>query len=247
MPMPTTPHSPRRHRDHAALLVLLATAACDVPDFEGAQIQSPPPVFYIQNDAYQQRRMFPDLEVLDHKAWVETSWGFFSGIYINGHPGVLTLEEVERAKAERDESEPRPVTYGDIETLTIDGRTAWGWGEMLSTPEKGIQFVAYRAVIPYDTISYSVEFYGGEPGLKGQPDSLRTIVMSFAVGKTRWNTPLIMIVGGLLLFVVAMLQSRSQARKRRHQSIVLKKIEKKKEEGDADPPGRAPPPHATGE
>ena len=69
------------------LALLLGVGACDVPAFEGPRIQSPPPAFYMQPDAYQNRRMFPDLETVSHEAWVETSWGFFSGIYVTvGYP-----------------------------------------------------------------------------------------------------------------------------------------------------------------
>lgn len=51
------------------LALLLGPAACDIPGFDGPQVQGPPPVFYMQPEAYQQRRLFPDQELVFHTAW----------------------------------------------------------------------------------------------------------------------------------------------------------------------------------
>ena len=212
------------------LALLLGSAACDVPNFEGPQIQTPPPAFFIQNEAYQQRRMFPELEIVSHDAWVETSWGFFSGIYINGHDGALTEEDARSAWEASLVAADEGVIVENVETLTIDGRSAWGWSERLQTPELGLVWVAYRAMIPYDTITYAVEFHGGEPGLKRQPDTLRTIVASFAVGQTTWNLPLIAVFVGMSLFMINALITRSKKRAARLQSIHFVTIKKDDEE-----------------
>ncbi|MFQ5535962.1 MAG: hypothetical protein ACE5GJ_00800 [Gemmatimonadota bacterium] len=239
--------------------LLLGAAGCEVPEFQGPQIQSPPPAFTMNDEAAQNRRMFPERPVSLHHAWVEASWGNFSGIYINAHPGVLTRAHVEEAQQEiarlpmdrRDQIRD----LGPVEELTVDGRTAYGWSEKIRSPSKGLEWVAYRAVIPYDTVSYAVEFISGEPGLKNRPDSLRTIVASFAVGKTTYNMPLILIAAGVLLLLLNYLRGRARARATRHASINLVQIPKKEEEGadgagaalrtrsDAIPrPGGSPPP-----
>ena len=229
----------------AALILTVALSACDPPRFEGPEIQSPPPAFYLQPEAYQARRMFPNLEIVHHGAWVETSSGLFSGIYINGHAGVLTEDDAYAAQDSARAVADRDITFGGVEVLTIDGRRAWGWAERLETPQLGIDWVAYRAVIPYDKITYAVEFYGNEPGLKrAAPDTLRTIVASFAVGKTVWDWPLILALMGATVLAVSVARSRARARAMRLQSISLRKISKEEDkEGEAaaggDGPGQA--------
>ena len=233
-PVPT----PRAFRSQRliVLTLLLGVAACDVPAFEGPQIQSPPPAFFIQNEAYQNRRMFRDHEIVSHDAWVETSWGFFSGIYINGHRGVLTEGDVRAAQEAALAAAVSGVIIENVEPLTIDGRDAWGWAERLQTRELGLSWIRYRAMVPYDTISYAIDFHGGEPELKGRPDTLRVIVASFAIGQTTRDLPLLAILGGMTLFLVAALQRRSQARATRLQGIRFVKIKKDNEkESDEGP------------
>jgi hypothetical protein len=65
-------------------------------------------------------------------------------------------------------------------------------------------------VAPYDSVAYAVEFFAGDPGLKGAGDTLQVILSSFALGKTEWNFPLIAIFAGMTLFMVSVLRSRSQ-------------------------------------
>jgi hypothetical protein len=171
--------------------------------------------------------MFPDLDIVHHGAWVETASGLFSGIYVNGHPGVLTEDDVYAALEAGRLVAEADVTFGGIEPLTIDGRRGWGWTERLETPELGVDWVAYRAVVPYDTISYAIEFYGNDPGLKRTaPDTLRTIVTSFAVGELKWNWPLILILSGITVLMVGMAKNRTRARSLRLQSITLRQVKK---------------------
>jgi hypothetical protein len=227
VPTPRT-FAPKRF---TALALLLGSAACEVPNFEGPQIQSPPPAFFMQPEAYQERRMLPDLEITSHDAWVETSAGFFSGIYINSHAGVLTEEDAYSAWEASVVAAGEDVTVENLETLTIDGRDAWGWAEGLQAPVLGLAWIKYRAMVPYDTITYAIEFYGGEPGLKQMPDTLKTIVASFAVGKTTWNLPLIAVFVGMTLFMINALMKRSKEKATRLQSINFVTI-KKDEEGE---------------
>jgi len=206
--------------------LLLALAACDLPNFDGPQIQSPPPAFFLQREAFQQQRMFPYRDIAYHDAWVETSDGRFSAIYINGHAGVLTEDDVYAAQDSAKKWAQTPITFDPIERLTIDGREAWGWAERLQTPALGIAWVAFRAIVPYDTITYVIEMHGGEPGLKSKPDSLRVIVSSFAVGETAWDFPLIAIMAGALLILINLLRNRAAERAVRLQGISLRQISK---------------------
>lgn len=246
---PTTPSA------RLLLFVALATigaSACDVPKFTGPQIQSPPPAFTMNPEASEQRPMFPDLPILHHDAWVEASGGNFSGIYINGHPGVLGSAEVEAARqAAMSAAFGQRAEFGEIEPLQVDGRTAWGWGEMWRLENGGLQYVVFRAAVPYDTITYAVDFITGDPGLKIRPDSLRTIVASFAVGRIRWNVPLILVAAGVVLLLAGVARSRARARAERHARIPLPKIPKKEPGATApmgpkapSPPGARPAPPA---
>jgi hypothetical protein len=211
-------------------VLLLAPSACDTPDFPGPQIQSPPPAFFLQNEAYQQRRMFPEHEIVYHDAWVETSDGRFSAIYINGHLGVLTEDDVYEAQEAAQRAAQTPITFDPIERLTIDGREAWGWAERLETLERGTTWVAFRAIVPYDTLTYAIEMHRGETGLKSRPDSLRVIVSSFAAGKTTWNIPLIAIIAGSLPALINLMRNRAAKRALRLQSISLKQTPKEERE-----------------
>ena len=214
-PMPTTPAS----HDSGAMTAIKQTAgsqvglpllllsiallasACDVPRFQGPQVQAPPEGFLRKSDVLQDRRMFPDRPTIHFDAWIETEWGEFTGIYINGHAGTTTLEEVVEARAWAMENPPdHPMAYGDIETVSIDGRTGWAWMEMWR--ENGLHEVRYHAAVPYDTITYTVDFTTGDPKFKIRPDSIRTIVSSFAVGRTEWKWRLLAlstVVGVLVL------------------------------------------------
>jgi len=158
--------------------------------------------------------------------------GGVSVIYVNGHPGALTVDDVVTAQEGVRSNTVDPDTkFGAIEALTIDGRDAWGWEERVESTRRGLVDVAYRAVIPYDTITFAIEFVSGEPKWKAvSPDSLRTIVSSFAIGKTTWNLPLIGMLMGVVLLAGSLLRTRARERDQRLRSINL--VTFKKEEDD---------------
>jgi len=214
----------------ATLLVLplMGVGGCRVPEFQGPQIQRPPPAFTLNSATYQDRRMFPDREIVHHDAWVEASWGNFSGIYINGHPGALTREDVEAARSESIRAAVgRAAEFGEVEGITIDGREAWGWGESWRRDDGGLDFVVFRAAVPYDTLTYAIDFLTGDPGLKIRPDSLRTIVASFAVGRTTWSLPLLALGAGVFLLLVRVMRGRARARREATRRMTLIRVPKK--------------------
>lgn len=223
-------HHLRRLLMPVVLPTLLTASACEIPRFEGPQIQNPPPAFTMKDDVYQQRRMFNDQAIVHHSAWVEASYGNFSGIYINGHAGVMGSGEVEAARsAAIDAARGALAEFGELERLTVDGRTAWGWGETWRLPNGGLQYVTFRVAVPYDTITYAIDLVTGDPGMKSRPDSLRRVAASFAIGKTRWNLPLIAVVAGLALFAGGAARSRARARAEATRRITLVKVPKKEE------------------
>ena len=230
------------------LMALVPLSACTLPRFEGPQIQNPPAGFLIQDETFLQRRMFPDLDVDFHTAWVHTDFSGVSVIYVNRHPRRLTLDDVLVARSGVEAAVTDPDTrFGPIEALTIDGREAWGWEERVESERRGLEDVAYRAVIPYDSATYAIEFVSGEPSLKiASPDTLRTVISSFGIGRTTWNFPLIAMISGALLLLVSVQRSRHQERRTRHRSINLVKIKKEEEaEGGASAPA-APGADVTG-
>ncbi len=223
----------------AALLpALLSTSACEIPRFEGPQIQSPPPGFLLQPEGYLQRRMFPEREIPFHTTWVRTDVSGVSVIYVNGHPGALTVDDVLTAQeGVRAHTVDPDTKFGAIEALTIDGRDAWGWEERVESTRRGLVDVAYRAVIPYDTITFAIEFISGDPNWKAvSPDSLRTIISSFAIGKTTLNLPVIGILAGAMLLAFNVLRTRARERDQRLRSINLVTIKKEQEEEEPGPP-----------
>jgi hypothetical protein len=214
---------------------------CQVPKFQGPQIQNPPEAFTIKNDLSQARRMFPERDVLYHAAWVEASWGHFSGIYINGHPGTTQIQDVEDARlAAIDAAREERVEFGALEEIVVDGRPAWGWGEVWRLPNDGVRYAVFRAAVPYDTVTYAVDFRTGDPIVKFRPDSLRTVVASFAIGKTEWNYPLIAILAGVVLLVGARLRARARARVERLRQITLVQVPKRDGERHRMPPPSVP-------
>jgi hypothetical protein len=225
----------------AFTVALIVLAGCELPNFKGPQIQDPPQGFLKQPDVYMQRRMFPELEVVHHDGWVSTAFGHVSKIVINGHPGVLTRADVASAQDGARAAAVHPVTFGSIMQYTIDDRPAWGWSDRLETPEKGLEWIAFHVIIPYDTITYAIDLDSGDPYFKGVPDTLVTIAHTFAVGKTTWNIPVLVFLGLAVVFLVSFLRKRAERRQERLQSIHFVKIEKedkkeKEEEGESDAP-----------
>jgi hypothetical protein len=221
------------------LLILLGAAACDVPNFEGPQLQDPPEGYLLRPDPSQAHAMFAYLPAVYHDAWVQ-SLPPYSTIKINGFAGTLTLEDVLAAQDSlRARGGDPELSFGTVEPLSIDGREAWGWEERIETATRGIPWVGYRVMVPYDTISYSIEVSTEDPLLKADaPESIKAIVSTFAVGETVWNLPLLALGMGLLLFAVHMAREKSKAKAARLQSINLVKIKKKvtpEEEGEAAP------------
>lgn len=233
----TIPPASRSFLASASVTLIPLVTACSVPEFQGPQIQEPPPAFTMNASTHQERRMFPDRDVVHHDAWVEASWGNFSGIYINGHPGVIARSDVVEAREEAIQAATgRRAEFGEIEEILLDGRTAWGWGENWREDNGGLEFVVFRAAVPYDTISYAIDFLTGDPGLKSRPDSLRTVVASFAIGRTTFNVPLLAIGAGATLLLVSMQRKRARARAEATRRMTLIKMPVKAEdEGPTDP------------
>lgn len=223
------------------LLAFVLLAGCDIPRFPGPQIQEPPPNFTRQPETSPTRRTFPDRDVSFHTAWVHTDLGGVSVIYIDGHPGVLGVEDVLAARDGAMAAEPdEDAVFGEVEALTVDGREAWGWYERIESSRRGLVEVTYRAVIPYDSVTYAIEFVSGEPTLKrASPDTLRDVISTFAIGRTTYDIPVILVVLGGIVFVASVLRSRSKQKVDRLRSINLVTIRKEEDDETGPEPEEA--------
>lgn len=216
--------------------LLVTVAACDVPRFQGPEIQEPPPGFLRQPDTPAKRDLFPEHEPTSHTAWVHTDFGGVSVISVDGYATAFTLDDVMAAReaAEAAESDPDAI-FDQVEAIRIDDRDGWGWYERVESNRRGREQVTYTAVVPYDSVSYAIEFVSGEPSLKrAAPDTLRQVVRTFAIGRTTYNIPLIAIVLGGVLLLVSALRARSRERADRLRSINLVTIPTGKEGGEPD-------------
>lgn len=224
----------RRQLNAVLASTLLALSACEIPRFEGPQIQEPPVGFRLQPESAEQARLFPGRELTFHSTWVHTDMSGVSLIHVNGHPGALTIEDVIAGfDAVRTLRQDPDLAYGEIEALRIDGRDGWGWAERIQSPSRGLVEVSYRAVIPYDTVTYAIEFFSGEPMWKQYaPDTLKAVIGTFAVGETTLNVPLIAMVVGAVLLLVSVLRARANERKTRLRSINLVQFKKPDEDED---------------
>lgn len=215
---------------------LVTVAACDVPRFQGPEIQEPPPDFTRQPDTPAKRDLFPEHEPTFHTAWVHTDLGGVSVISIDGYATAFTLDDVMAAReaAEAAERDPDAI-YEDVEAVRIDHRDGWGWYDRVESNRRGREQVTYTAVVPYDSVSYAIEFVSGESSLqRAAPDTLRQVVGTFAIGRTTYNIPLIAVVLGAMLLLVGVLRARSRERADRLRSINLVTIETVEEGGELD-------------
>jgi hypothetical protein len=109
--------------------------------------------------------------------------------------------------------------------------------------DNGLREITFRTVIPYDTITYVVEFLAGNPLFKSNPDTMRAIVVTFGIGEIEWNMPLIAVgvLAGLLLL------TRVGTRSKPSQNYTLFTLPVDEEEGGREKgagaqPTSGPPP-----
>ena len=146
--------------------------------------------------------MFLDRDHLRQSAW----WSGVgdddenSTIFLTTYAGASTQDEI---RAARDLHEDRfgYAAYSGLEFLRVDGRDAWGWTETQTRDDGRVARIEYTAVVPFDSVTYVVEFSSSEPRFL-HAASLRAVVATFAVGRRRWNVPLLLLVlvlGGVVV------------------------------------------------
>lgn len=182
-----------------AVIIGLTLAACHSPQFDGPQIQEPPAGFLFDPVARQNRNMFQGREQIQQGAWWKGEVvDVHSSIFITVHPRSTAREEVLAARDFQAREDGDPDTeYGDIQTFQVDNRTAWGWTEIRGVRGE-VSSYELSVVVPYDTVSFAVEFYSNDPEWMDEA-KMREVVESFAFGRVTWDLPLV----GLTLLVLA--------------------------------------------
>ena len=194
-----------------AFVMLVASTApgCSAPALEGYQVQAIPDGFIFDANVSKGRKIFPDRTVLSEGSW----WGDVrseepqSDIFVTRYAGNATFLESEgtrNVQADR-YGNPATIDYGQVARVAIDGRAAFVWMETRYDLNGNVRSLDYKAVIPYDTVTYAVEFSTSAPH-RLHPDSLTSVVHSWGVAETviYWNAifGLCAVLAGILLHLM---------------------------------------------
>jgi hypothetical protein len=188
---------------------MVGPAACVAPAVPGYQLRDVPPGFLFTANANTGVSAFPDRDVLGRGVWLGDIETFEpqSEIYITRYSGNITSDEAEAARDVQAGryGNPSSIDYGRVATVMIDERAAFAWMETRYDEHDAVRSLAYTAVIPYDTVTYVVEFNTARAH-RLHPDSVTRIVHSWGRGETevRWGTILfaVAVLGGLAMLLV---------------------------------------------
>jgi hypothetical protein len=177
---------------------MVGAAACVAPAVPGYQLQDVPAGFLFTANAQTGVNVFPDRDVLSRGAWLGDIETFEpqSEISITRFSGNTTIEEAESARdiqASR-YGNPSSIDYGRVATVMIDERAGFAWMETRYDENNAVRSLDYTAVIPYDTVTYVVEFNTSRAH-RLHPDSLTRVVHSWGRGETEvlWGTILVAV------------------------------------------------------
>lgn len=163
----------------------LTLGGCSKPALVGAQVTKAPPHFMFDANATAARLVFHDRPKVDQRGYFYmTRDDEHCSIMITEYAGSTTYEEAKAALEYHRRKYPYP-TYGTLESLRVDGRSAWGW--MTEQHHKGeLSSITFHAVIPYEEEqkTYTVEFYAGVDKFMDE-GLLRDTVTSFTVKKDK--------------------------------------------------------------
>ena len=172
----------------AALAVLaVGVAACSAPAIRGYQLQDVPEGFLFSANFDGGSSLLPDRELLSRGVWLGDTRTFEpqSQIQVTRYRGDASLEESQAARdvlASR-YGNPASIDYGRVEPVTIDGRASFAWLETRYDENGAVRSLEYRAVIPYDSVTYTVEFNTSAAD-RLHPDSLTRVVHGWGRGET---------------------------------------------------------------
>ena len=172
-----------------ALLALAAGAAagCARPTIPGLQVRAVPAGFLFTANTDAGRNAFPDRELLSRGVWYGDIESFQpqSELFVSRYAGTISIEEARAAREAQAGlyGHPASIDYGTVAPVTIDGRQAYAWLETRYDERQAVRSLAYSVVIPYDSVSYALEFSTSAAN-RLVPDSLTRVVGSWGPGKT---------------------------------------------------------------
>ncbi len=208
----------RNWRQQAILAFALAltaagAAACLKPTVPGHQVRGVPAGFLFTANANSGAPTFPDRELLSRGVWLGDIETFEpqSQIHVERYAGRVTRAEAEAARSVQASryGNPSSITYAPLETVTLDGQSAFAWMETRYDEHDAVRSLEYTAYIPYDTVSYVVAFGTAAPR-RLYPDSLTTVVQSWGPGKTEVLWGAILVAAGILGGLAALLFWRAR-------------------------------------
>jgi hypothetical protein len=161
------------------LLWAVTATSCSQPLRDGPRLHEVPAGFVFDANAYQARSVLVGVDKAEEAAWFRVSLDDeSSSIFITRYEVVLASGEVGTAYQAYVDRYPAPG-YTVLEEIEIDGRPAWGFAELQWLKDE-LCAVSYRAIIPYETETFAVEFFSDmEEWL--DPVAQREVVCQFEV------------------------------------------------------------------
>jgi len=186
------------------LFVLLAlwVVACSRPVLEGAQVTRVPPGFGFDANATVARLVFPDREKMDQRGYFALGPDdVHSDITITEYAGKTTYEQAAAARSAA-ASKYGYAEYGPLETLLLDGRTAWGWTvtQRARGEVTGLEVVAV-VCYPKAGHTFSVEFYSCDSRYM-DAELMKKTLAGFTVKNGKNLSPARIGLAGLLVVAV---------------------------------------------
>jgi hypothetical protein len=167
----------------AFLLAVMVTCvpACSRPMREGPNLAGVPAGFHYDENMSSGRPVLPKRVQVGQSGWMSLDEPSCS-ITFTEYSGTTTDAELRAAVAEAAQRY-RSEDFTPVEPIRIDGREAWGW---IETQTYGGQLasVEYTAVIPYDNVTWAVEYYASNPKLR-DPRLQKDLVSSFHYQRSR--------------------------------------------------------------
>lgn len=181
-----------------ALMTASGLSACAKPQMEDLHIPGGLTGFLFDANATKARNVFPEREQLRQYGWM-TFGEDVNSLMVTKYAGAATAEEIEAARDAQAARYGRDtMRYGDVEAITVDGRLGWGWLE--TQIYKGeLASLEYKAVIPFDDVTYAVEFHAGKPDYQDEA-KLKAVIRQFQLGRTEFPAAQVAASGLILVF-----------------------------------------------
>lgn len=173
-------------RERVSVPILIAAVAIVVPACgptyrEGPNVAGVPEGFRYDANMTSGRPVLPNRTQVGQSGWMTFSEQH-SSILFTQYQGVADEAEV-RAVLDDYARRYTHQKYGAVESITIDKRPAWGWYSEQHLKGR-LASLEYTAVIPYDDVTWAVEFYASDPRHR-DPELLKKLVSSFHYHRAR--------------------------------------------------------------